>query len=85
MVESKSLEVPHAFGTILYVIASIIGQYASLVNKKLSVLFLLQSHYVLKVHIPSNFSLNTQHCKIVQSLLTHCASQKVLNEFELTK
>ena len=44
MVESKPLEVPHAFGTILYVMASIICQYASLVNKKLSVLFLLQSH-----------------------------------------
>ena len=44
MVESKPLEVPHAFGTILYVMVSIICQYASLVNKKLSVLFLLQSH-----------------------------------------
>ena len=44
MVESKPLEVPHAFGTILCVMASMICQYASLVSKKLSVLFLLQNH-----------------------------------------
>ena len=37
---------------------------------------------VLKVNTLCKFSLNAQHCEIVQSSLAHNDSQKVLDEFQ---